>query len=119
MRRTLICLSGLTLAAGKIYFSETFDEGWDKRWVVSKWKDSEGTAGKWEASTGKWFKDAEDKGIQTAEDSKFFGIAASFDSFSNEGKDVIIQYQAKYEKDVECGGGYLKIGPKQDDLATF
>jgi len=27
--------------------------------------------------------------------------------------------QAKYEKDVECGGGYLKIGPKFDDLSTF
>merc|ERR1711948_190908 len=66
------------------------------------------------------FKDeAENKGIQTVEDSKFFGIAASFDSFSNDGKELIIQYQAKYEKDVECGGGYLKIGPKLDDLATF
>merc|ERR1712014_567137 len=50
---------------------------------------------------------------------KFFGIAASFDSFSNEGKDLIIQYQAKYEKDVECGGGYLKIGPALKDLSTF
>merc|ERR1712019_288241 len=47
------------------------------------------------------------------------GISAGFDSFSNEGKDLIIQYQAKYEKDVECGGGYLKIGPKLDDLTTF
>merc|ERR1712086_704050 len=28
-------------------------------------------------------------------------------------------YQAKYEKDVECGGGYLKIGPKMDDLTKF
>merc|ERR1712226_801368 len=62
---------------------------------------------------------AENKGIQTVEDSKFFGIAASFDSFSNAGKDLIVQYQAKYEKDVECGGGYLKIGPKVDDLTKF
>merc|ERR1711941_220017 len=37
----------------------------------------------------------------------------------NAGKDLIIQYQAKYEKDVECGGGYLKIGPKVDDLTKF
>merc|ERR1711972_557297 len=66
------------------------------------------------------FKDeAEDTGIQTSEDSKFFGISASFDSFSNEGKDLIIQYQAKYEKDVECGGGYLKAGPKMSDPKTF
>merc|ERR1712232_38482 len=76
--------------------------------------------GKFVAATGKWFKDEkEDTGIQTSEDSKFFGIAASFDSFSNEGKELIIQYQAKYEKDVECGGGYLKIGPKLGDLTTF
>merc|ERR1712210_401407 len=60
-----------------------------------------------------------DKGIQTAEDSKFFGIAAQFDSFSNKGKDLIVQYQAKYEKDVECGGGYLKLGPKMSDPTTF
>merc|ERR1711953_122503 len=63
--------------------------------------------------------EAEDQGIQTSEDSKFYGISASFDSFSNEGKTLIIQYQAKYEKDVECGGGYVKIGPKMDDPAKF
>ena len=34
-------------------------------------------------------------------------------------KDLIVQYQAKYEKDVECGGRYLKTGPKPDDLKTF
>merc|ERR1712151_919275 len=37
----------------------------------------------------------------------------------NEGKELIIQYQAKYEKDVECGGGYVKIGPKMDDPSKF
>merc|ERR1711972_1144694 len=42
-----------------------------------------------------------------------------FDSFSNAGKDLILQYQAKYEKDVECGGGYLKIGPKMSDAKAF
>ena len=34
-------------------------------------------------------------------------------------KDLIVQYQAKYEKDVECGVRYLKTGPKPDDLKTF
>merc|ERR1711957_934982 len=108
------------LASGKVFFSETFGDGWEKRWTVSTWKDSEGTQGTFAPSAGKWFKDeAENKGIQTVEDSKFFGISSAFDSFSNAGKDLIIQYQAKYEKDVECGGGYLKIGPKVDDLSTF
>merc|ERR1712050_467706 len=58
-------------------------------------------------------------GIQTGEDSRFFGISAAFDSFSNEGKELIVQYQAKYEKDIECGGGYVKSGPKLDDATTF
>merc|ERR1712232_530772 len=120
MFRALACAGSLGLASGKIYFSETFGDGWESRWTASKWKDSEGTQGKWVAATGKWSTDEEeDLGIQTGEDSKFFGIAAGFDSFSNEGKDVIIQYQAKYEKDVECGGGYLKIGPKLSDPTTF
>merc|ERR1719440_1436202 len=87
---------------------------------MSTWKESEGTQGKWALATGKWFKDEkEDQGLQTAEDSKFFGMSAAFDSFSNEGKDLFIQYQAKYEKDVECGGGYVKIGPKMDDQSKF
>jgi len=120
MRRALLCLGAFAVAESKIFFSETFGDGWESRWTVSKWKESEGTQGTWAASAGKWFTDAaEDQGIQTVEDSKFFGIATSFDSFSNDGKELIIQYQAKYEKDVECGGGYLKIGPKLDDLATF
>merc|ERR1712224_378224 len=82
--------------------------------------ESEGTAGTFKLNAGKWFASEEaDKGIQTQEDSKFFGISAGFDSFSNKGKDLIIQYQAKYEKDVECGGGYVKIGPKMSDPTTF
>merc|ERR1739848_340587 len=79
-----------------------------------------GTQSTWAHTAGKWFADeAADKGIQTKEDSKFFGMSAGFPSFSNKGKDLIIQYQAKYEKDVECGGGYMKIGPKLPDPTTF
>merc|ERR1711998_520236 len=50
---------------------------------------------------------------------KFYGLSANFDTFSNEGKDLIIQYSAKYEKDIECGGGYVKVGPKIEDPKAF
>merc|ERR1719287_203820 len=120
MRRTLVCISSLGLVSGKVYFSETFGSGWESRWTPSEWKKSEGTQGTFVAATGKHFKDeAEDKGLQTVEDSKFFGISAAFDSFGNADKELIIQYQAKYEKDIECGGGYLKIGPKMADQTKF
>ena len=50
----------------------------------------------WRMSVSKWFADdKEDTGLQTAENSKFFGIASSIKSFSNESKELIIQYQAK------------------------
>ena len=43
------------------------------------------------ASAGNWFADEkEDTGLQTVENSKFFGIASSIESFSNEGKELII-----------------------------
>jgi len=120
MLRSVACLGSLGLASGKIYFQETFGDGWESRWTPSEWKKSEGTQGTFAASAGKWFRDEkEDTGIQTSEDSKFFGIGANFDSFSNEGKNLIIQYQAKDEKDVECGGGYVKVGPKLSDPKTF
>merc|ERR1712039_921415 len=119
-KRTLACIGSLGLASGKTFFSETFGAGWEGRWTVSKWKDSEGTQGKRVSSAGKYFGDEkEDKGLQTTEDARFYDISASFDSFSNAGKDLIIQYQAKYEKDIECGGGYVKIGPKMSDPSTF
>ena len=47
-------------------------------------------------SVSKWFTDEnEDTGLQTAENTKFFGIASSIESFSNEGKELNIQYQVK------------------------
>jgi len=115
-----LALAALPVASGKVYFSETFGEGWESRWVGSKWKESEGTQGEWKLASGKYFADEkEDAGIQTSADSKFYGLSAGFESFSNEGKNLIIQYQAKYEKDIECGGGYVKIGPKMSDATAF
>merc|ERR550537_1599227 len=121
MSHALLFLGSLSVASGKVYFSETFNAGWESRWTLSKWKDSEKEKmGKWVTATGKWFRDeAEDAGIKTAEIMKFYSIAAPFPSFSNEGKELVIQYQAKYEKDLSCGGGYLKVGPTQKDLTTF
>ena len=46
----------------------------------------------WVASVSKWFTDEkEDTGLQTVENSKFFGITSLIESFSNEGKELIIQ----------------------------
>ena len=32
-------------------------------------------------------------------------------SFSSEGKTLVIQYQVKHEQNIDCGGGYIKLFP--------
>ena len=52
-----------------------------------------GMQSSWVMSVSMWLADEnEDTGLQIAENSKFFGIASLIESFSNEGKELIIQY---------------------------
>jgi calreticulin len=39
-------------------------DGWENRWVKSEWKKSEGAAGDWVHTAGKWHGDENDKGIR-------------------------------------------------------
>ena len=66
---------------------------WSKNWVKSSWKKSDGTAGDWTWTAGKWYGDAEaDKGIQTGPDARFFAIAAPFAKpVDTTGKTLVLQ----------------------------
>ena len=48
-------------------------------------------------------------GLQTSQDARFYGISAKFDKFSNEGKDLVLQFTVKHEQNIDCGGGYAKL----------
>lgn len=93
----------------KIYFEEKFGEGWRTRWVESTFKGDD--QGKFGWSAGKFFGDLyKDKGLQTTEDLKFYGISAKFDRpFSNDGKTLVVQFSVKHEQSLDCGGGYVKL----------
>ncbi len=54
-------------------------------------------------------------GLQTSQDARFYGISASFDKFSNEGKTLVIQFTVKHEQKIDCGGGYVKVYPSGTD----
>ncbi len=54
-------------------------------------------------------------GIKTSQDARFYAISAKFDPFSNEGKDLVIQFQVKHEQNIDCGGGYIKLVPSSLD----
>jgi len=72
--------------------------------------------GKFKLSHGKFYGDAEkDVGIQTSEDARFYGVSAKFDSFSNEGKTLVVQFTVKHEQKIDCGGGYVKLYPADLD----
>uniref|UniRef100_A0AAZ1WZ28 Calreticulin n=1 Tax=Oreochromis aureus TaxID=47969 RepID=A0AAZ1WZ28_OREAU len=95
----------------KIYFREEFLDGdeWRSRWVNSKHKSD---YGEWKLTAGDFYGDAEkDKGLQTSQDARFYAVSARFDSFSNEGKPLVIQFTVKHEQKIDCGGGYVKVFP--------
>lgn len=110
----------MALANATVYFSEKFNDGWEDRWVQSKHFESQGTQGKWGISAGKYFGDeAEEKGLQTTEDARFYQISAKFPTFSNKEKDLYIQYSLKQDQRIDCGGGYLKLHPSGIDQEDY
>lgn len=42
---------------------------------------------------------------------RFYAIATTFDKFSNEGKNLVVQFTIKHEQNIDCGGGYIKLFP--------
>ena len=49
-------------------------------------------------------------GIQTSIDARFYALSAKFpESFSNEGKTLVVQFTVKHEQTIDCGGGYVKV----------
>lgn len=48
-------------------------------------------------------------GIQTTGDAKHFAISARIPEFSNKNRTLVLQYSVRFEQDIECGGGYIKL----------
>ncbi|KAJ4766488.1 Calreticulin [Rhynchospora pubera] len=114
-----LALSLTLVAATEVYFQEKFDDGWETRWVQSEWKKDESTAGEWNHTSGKWNGDAEDKGIQTSEDYRFYAISAEFPEFTNKDKTLVLQFSVKHEQKLDCGGGYVKLLSGEVDQKKF
>lgn len=102
--------STASVVRAKIHLKEEFSDGdaYKDRWIPSTFKGDE--MGAFVLSSGKFYGDAEkDKGLQTSQDARFYGISTKFEPFSNEGKSLVIQFQVKHEQNIDCGGGYVKI----------
>ena len=108
-------------ASATTYFSETFDDSYTERWTTpSKWKDA-AELGTFEHTAGKYYADADNKGIQTTTDARFFGaIAPLATEFKSTDKTLVLQYSVKNEQDLGCGGAYIKLLPTEGtDVDSF
>jgi len=112
----LLCIA--LCVSAKVFFEDNFnDDSWKSNWVVSKNKGD--IAGEWKHSAGEYFKDENDKGIQTGTDYRFYQISRTFDSFSNKDKTLVFQFSVKNEQRLDCGGGYVKLLPSGFDQKDF
>jgi len=103
-----IAVSCVAFATAEVYFEEDFSGDWESRWVNSKAKEGLGAM---KVTAGKFYGDEEaGKGLQTSQDAKFYAISAKMKEFSNADKTLVVQYSVKHEQDLDCGGGYLKLG---------
>ncbi|KAG6536130.1 hypothetical protein ZIOFF_001174 [Zingiber officinale] len=112
-------IAAVSIVSADVYFEERFDDGWENRWIKSDWKKDENMAGEWNYTSGKWTGDAEDKGIQTSEDYRFYAISAEFPEFSNKDKTLVFQFSVKHEQKLDCGGGYIKLLSGEIDQKKF
>merc|ERR1711975_561 len=104
----LVAIACTALATAEVYLEEDFSGDWESRWVQSTAKSDLGVM---KVSSGKYFGDEEAaKGLQTSQDAKFYAISTTHKEFSNEGKTLVVQFTVKHEQDIDCGGGYLKLG---------
>ncbi|KDO53080.1 hypothetical protein CISIN_1g014803mg [Citrus sinensis] len=109
MLKLLVLFLFFQISVSEIFFEERFDDGWRSRWVISDWKRSEGKAGYFKHTAGKWHGDPDDKGIQTHTDARHYAISAKIPEFSNKNRTLVVQYSIRFEQDIECGGGYIKL----------
>lgn len=112
----LVAVFGVALSDPTVYFQEGFSSAdWTDRWVESTAKGAD--QGKFEWTAGKFYGDEDlDKGIQTSQDAKFYGISSKLEKpISNEGKTLVIQFTVKHEQNIDCGGGYMKLYPSDVD----
>ncbi|CAM6039701.1 unnamed protein product [Sphagnum compactum] len=101
----VVLISCLVFAASlsDTVFYENFDENWDGRWIVSQSSDY---GGKWKYEKSEGY---EDYGLLVSDPAKKYGIAADLaEEVDPKDGTVVLQYDLRLQKGLECGGAYLK-----------
>jgi hypothetical protein len=101
----------------KAPFVEQFTEDWSQRWTPSEATKKTPVGGETFSYVGKW--EVEDPSISVIEGKKglvakskaaHHAISAPFASpVDFKDKPLVVQYEVKYQKGGNCGGGYVKL----------
>jgi len=103
---------------------EQFAEGWESRWSKSSaTKEEKGDeiftyVGKWEVEEPSVYPGIRgDKGLVLKSPAAHHAISAKFDApIDNTDKTLVVQYEVKLQKGLDCGGAYLKLLTDTEDL---
>jgi len=119
----LLCFFIFSVVLATVHYEEEFNNDPFKAgsWVASSWKESSGAQGTFEHGLPEFFGDESiNKGLLAKESHRFYTASSKFaKSFSNKGKDLVIQYEVKLEKGPGCGGAYIKVLPGTLDQKNF
>ncbi|EIM92379.1 Calreticulin-domain-containing protein [Stereum hirsutum FP-91666 SS1] len=101
----------------KAPFLEQFTEGWDSRWTPSEATKKTPVGGETFSYVGKWSVEEPstpliegDLGLVAKDKAAHHAISAPFETpvdFSEQ--PLVVQYEVKYQKGGNCGGGYVKL----------
>jgi len=102
-------------------FAETFDDSWSERWVITKHRDFQG---EWRVAEGSAPHTVKgDKGLIVSSEARKHAISAKFPKvLDNTDKDIVIQYELRLQKELDCGGAYIKLltaSSLPSDLSQF
>lgn len=98
-------------------FLEQFTEGWEERWTPSEATKKTPVGGETFSYVGKWSVEEAsapviegDLGLVAKSKAAHHAISAPFtESIDFSEKPLVVQYEVKYQKGGNCGGGYLKL----------
>jgi len=98
-------------------FVEQFSDDWSERWTPSEATKKTPVGGETFSYVGKWeVEDAAisviegDKGLVAKSKAAHHAISAPFsNAFDFKNKPLVVQYEVKYQKGGNCGGGYVKL----------
>ncbi|CAI5784339.1 calmegin isoform X2 [Podarcis lilfordi] len=108
---------------GEVYFTETFDDAVLSGWVLSQTKKEDTDEdiakydGRWEIEPLKENTVPGDRGLVLKSVAKHHAISAMLTQpFIFDSKPLIIQYEVNFQDGIDCGGAYVKLLSKTDDL---